>query len=164
MNADLHPYTARLRVMPGVRSAPADPPSGAVLAVGYRASFATPPAPGTQVALFPTLDPAAIATSNTPWMALISVEQATQLDPTDTEGGDIAWEALYFTDRGHTGIKWHLVPVDPEPERRFVIAPGAWRPSGYQAVLTRSLIAEVPFAPIVVAVHNTNSHTGHTRW
>ncbi|WP_327141296.1 hypothetical protein [Nocardia sp. NBC_01327] len=165
MVTDLHSHTARLRIMPGCEDALPEAPSGGVLVVGYRASFATAPEGGTPVAAFAAISPAATATSTAPRMALISVERATRILGSRTDGSsEIRWEENYFAGFGDSGIQWHLLPVDACPERGFVIASGAWSASGYQAVLTRSVSAEVPFAPTVVAVHNANPHTGHTRW
>ncbi|MCU1645445.1 MAG: hypothetical protein JWN03_5720 [Nocardia sp.] len=165
MVTDPHSHTARLRIVPGCEDALPEAPSGGVLVVGYRVSFATAPEGGTPVAAFAAISTAATATSTAPRMALISVERATRIHSRNADGNsEIRWEENHFTGFGDSGIQWHLLPVDACPERGFVIASGAWSASGYQAVLTRSVSAEVPFAPTVVAVHNANPHTGHTRW
>lgn len=165
VDTDLHNYAARLRVMPHCDNAIPEAPTGGVLVVGYRASFATAPESGTPIAAFRATSPAATVSSTAPRMALISVERATKVLSATADGGsEIRWEENYFGAFGDSGIVWHLLPVDASPERGFVIAPGAWCASGYEAVLTRSAIAEVPFAPTVIAVHNANPHTGHTQW
>ncbi|MFE3000047.1 hypothetical protein ACFXG4_34240 [Nocardia sp. NPDC059246] len=164
MNADPSRYLARLRVMPGYETAVPAPPSTEVLVVGYRACFAAAPEPGTPISRFDAVTVGAAAQTATP-MALISVEHATQRLRIRTGGGtEISWEENYFTAFGDSGTRWHLLPVATSSAGGFIVAHGAWSASGYEAVLTRSTLAQAPFAPSVVAVHNADPHTGAQRW
>ncbi|MFE3060864.1 hypothetical protein [Nocardia sp. NPDC059236] len=164
MNPDPSRYLARLRVMPGYETAVPAPPSTEVLVVGYRACFAASPEPGTPISRFDALTVSTLAQTVTP-MALISVEHATQRLHIRTSGGiEISWEENYFTAFGDSGTRWHVLPVVTSPDGGFMVAHGAWSASGYEAVLTRSTLAQAPFAPPVVAVHNADPHTGARRW
>ncbi|WP_433566879.1 hypothetical protein ACQP1O_17825 [Nocardia sp. CA-151230] len=165
MNPDPNSYIARLRIDPRYQQVAPQPPTARALVVGYRACFATDPKPATPVAAFAAITPPAATTVTAPCMALISVERATQVVRVRPDGSrEIGWEDDYFPIVGDPGIRWCLLPVDLSPEGRFVIADGGWAAGGYQAVLTRSTIAHAPTAPTVVAVHNTDPRTGHTRW
>lgn len=164
VNTDPSRYLARLRVIPGYETAVPAPPSTEVLVVGYRASFAAAPEPSTAIAHFDALTVRAVAQTATP-MVLVSVEHATKRLRIRTGGGtEISWEENYFTAFGDSDTRWHLLPVTTSSDGGFIVAPGAWSASGYEAVLTRSTLAQAPFAPSVVAVHNADPHTGMHRW
>ncbi|MEU1204642.1 hypothetical protein [Nocardia sp. NPDC005825] len=165
MNGDLNSYIARLRVDPRYQEVVPQPPATRALIVGYRACFATAPTPGTPVATFPAISSSAATSFPAPKLALISIERATQVVRVRPDGTrETRWEEDYFPAFGDSGIQWCLLPVDPSPDGQFVIAEGWWAATGYQAVLTRSTIANAPSAPTVVAVHNTNPRTGGKRW
>lgn len=158
MNGDLNSYSARLRVDPRYVEVVSAPPASSVLVVGYRACFATAPKPGTPVAAFPAITSASTTTTvAAPPMALVSIERAAQI----IRDREIHWEEGHF---GVSGVHWCLIPVDPTVDSRFVIAEGWWAAGGYQAVLTRSVIANAPTAPTVVAVHNAHPSTGRKKW
>ncbi|MRH91560.1 hypothetical protein GFY24_29670 [Nocardia sp. SYP-A9097] len=164
MDGDLNNYTARLRTHHHRELAP-QPPAAVVLVVGYRACFAAAPKPGTPVIAFAAITAATTTAVAAPMMALISVENATQVVRVRSDGSsEIDWEEDPFEIFGHSGIRWCLMPVQSAPGGRFVIAPGSWVAGRYQAVLTRSTLSHAPTAPTVVAVHNADPHTGHTRW
>ncbi|MFE3230130.1 hypothetical protein [Nocardia sp. NPDC059228] len=160
MNGELNSYCARLRVGPRYVEVVSAPPASSVLVVGYRACFATAPKPGTPVAAFPAITPATTTTDAAPPMALVSIERATQI----IRDRESYWEEGYFGIFGDSGVHWCLIPVDPTVDSRFVIAEGWWAAGGYQAVLTRSVIANAPTAPTVVAVHNAHPSTGRKKW
>ncbi|WP_153809877.1 hypothetical protein [Nocardia sp. SYP-A9097] len=121
--------------------------------------------PRTQIAPFAGITPYAAGDVGTATMALISVERATQVLRVRADGRrEIAWEEDYFESFGDSGTQWSLIPVDPSPDGRFIVADGSWATGGYQAVLTRSTIDHAPGAPTVVAVHNSSPYTGCKRW
>ncbi|MFE3058798.1 hypothetical protein [Nocardia sp. NPDC059239] len=156
----MNSYSARLRVDPRYVEVVSAPPVTGILVVGYRACFATAPKPSTPVAAFPTITQATTTAITAPPMALVSVERATQI----IRDHETHWEEDYFGGFGDSGIDWCLIPVDPTFDGGFVVAEGWWAAGGYQAVLTRSVIANAPTAPTVVAVHNAHPSTGRKRW
>ncbi|MGO4612967.1 hypothetical protein AB4305_03315 [Nocardia sp. 2YAB30] len=161
MGTDLDSYTARLRADP--RYGPYLPDTAAdidrVLVAGYHAAFATPPPPGTVIAVFPGIDHTAAACGR-PVMALVRVEHATQVVTVHADGSSqTRWENDSFGGLP-TGIGWRLSPAVPDTAGRWVIAEGRWAAGGREAVLPRSVTAQVPGAPAVVTVHEQDPQTG----
>ncbi|MEU2258453.1 hypothetical protein ABZ540_35405 [Nocardia xishanensis] len=165
MVADLGRYLARVRVDPDY--APYLPdhalPDRPVLIVGQHAACATSPRPGTPVAMFPGADPTETASSH-PVMALVRVEHATAVITVAHDGSSrTRWEDALFPGLP-TGITWRLCPAEPDTASgRWVTARGRWAAGGRQALLPRSVAAQVPGAPRAVAIHDHDPHTGR-RW
>ncbi|MCM6774536.1 hypothetical protein NDR87_13625 [Nocardia sp. CDC159] len=167
MPADPTPYTVRMRpdqTLAGVLPAPGLDTS--MVVIGYRAVFATVPAPGTPVAGFDAIDTAAVVSSTAAPVVLVAVEHATPVVTIDSGGErQIRWEHDAFGIHGGPPISWRLLPVHPGPDGRFHIAAGRWTASGYHALLTRSLARHAPTAPAAVAVHDLDLTTGaRRRW
>ncbi|MEU7764987.1 hypothetical protein AB0B25_07670 [Nocardia sp. NPDC049190] len=165
MGTDFDSYTARLRL--DSRYGPYLPDAivstDCVLVAGYHAAFATPPRPGTVIAAFPGINQTAAAARGYPVMALVRVEHATQVVTVHTDGSrQINWETDPFGELP-TGIGWRLTPAAADTAGRWVITDGRWAAGGCEAVLARSVTAQVPGAPAVVAVHEQDPHT-RRRW
>ncbi|BDU00981.1 MULTISPECIES: hypothetical protein [Nocardia] len=156
-------YLARLQTDPQYRSVlPNLAPTARVLVAGYHAAFATPPRPGAPIGVFPGVDPDAARAGAAVVMALVRIEYATRVT-VDADGGsrDI-WQQQLF-DRLPTGYGWRLLPAQLDERGRWLIARGNLAASGLQALLPRSVSIQVPGAPVAVAVHDLDPHTGR-RW
>ncbi|MFF0533582.1 hypothetical protein ACFYT3_35100 [Nocardia amikacinitolerans] len=165
MAADLARYLAAVRADP--HYAPYLPdhalPNGPILIVGQHAAFATHPRPATPIAVFPG-GASTTAVIGYPVMALVRVEHATAVITVGHDGTSTTrWEHAPFPGLP-TGISWHLHPAELDAATgRWMIGAGRWAAGGRQAVLPRSVTAQVPGAPRVVALHDHDPHTGR-RW
>ncbi|MFF7941553.1 hypothetical protein ACFZC5_17720 [Nocardia gamkensis] len=160
MGSDSSRYLARLQTDPRYRSVLPDvPPTARVLVAGYHAAFATPPRPGASIGVFPGVDP---ATAGAGVMALVRIEYATHVTVDDGGGSRDLWQSQLFG-RLPTGYGWRLLPAELDERGRWVIARGNLASSGVQALLPRSVSTQVPGAPVAVAVHDLDPHTGR-RW
>ncbi len=164
VETDSNRYLARLQTDPQYRSVMPDVAATArVLIAGYHAAFATPPQSGTSIGVFPGVDPFPAVAEVAAVMALVRIEYATQVDTLDKDGGSrTGWQRQLF-DRLPTGYGWRLLPAQLDHRGRWVIARGNLAAGGSQALLPRSVSTQVPGAPIVVAVHDVDPHTGR-RW
>ncbi|WP_435591875.1 hypothetical protein [Nocardia sp. bgisy118] len=165
MAADLARYLAAVQADP--HYAPYLPdhalPDGPVLIVGQHAAFATSPRPATPVAVFPGGAPTTAVIAH-PVMALVRIEHATAIITVGHDGtSTTCWEHALFPGLP-TGVSWHLYPTELDAATgRWVLGAGRWAAGGRQAVLPRSVTAQVPGAPRVVALHDHDARTGR-RW
>ncbi|MFI9410129.1 hypothetical protein [Nocardia gamkensis] len=163
MGIDSTHYLARLQTDPQYRSVlPNLAPTARVLVAGYHAAFATPPRPGASIGVFPGVDPATAGAGVAGVMALVRIEYATQVTVDDDGGSRDLWQRKLF-DRLPTGYGWRLLPAELDERGRWVIARGNLAASGVQALLPRSVSIQVPGAPVAIAVHDLDPHTGR-RW
>jgi hypothetical protein len=137
-------------------------PTARVLVAGYHAAFATPPRPGASIGMFPGMAPATAGPAGAAVMVLVRIEYATQVPVDDDGGSRDLWQSQLF-DRLPTGYGWRLLPAEPDARGRWVIARGNLAASGVQALLPRTVSTQVPGAPVAVAVHDLDPHTGR-RW
>ncbi|MGQ4616289.1 hypothetical protein [Nocardia sp. R7R-8] len=163
LRADASRYLARLQTDPQYRSVLSDiAPTERVLVAGYHAAFATVPRPRASIGIFPGVDPVPARVGVAGVMALVRIEYATHVTVDEDGGSRDLWQPQLFH-RLPTGYRWRLLPAELDERGRWVITRGNLAASGVQALLPRSVSIQVPGAPVAVAVHDLDPHTGH-RW
>ncbi|MFR9769313.1 hypothetical protein [Nocardia sp. SC052] len=156
-------YLARLQTDPRYRSVLPDlAPTAQVLVAGYHAAFSTPPRPGASIGVFPGIHPGVARAGVAVVMALVRIEYATHVTVDEDGGSRDIWQRQLF-DRLPSGYGWRLLPAQLDERGRWVVARGNLAASGLQALLPRSVSIQVPGAPVAVAVHDLDPHTGR-RW